>query len=347
MPPEPWFSETPAQAVDHSPARPAKRPPLSLEEFHRRFGDPDTARAVHSFTPPADTHVVLALLAHGRHRRVLEIGTAGGHMTANLTEWTPDDAVVFTLGAVADLPAGAPEQQRDEVPPRAEFGRFADHFGKAHKVLFATADSLHYDFGRMAPLDFAFIDGAHDLAHVLSDTLKAYEALSPGGCLVWHDFASPVPWVEVSRALERIDFAETIYHVAGTSAAFLHKRPDAPPPVVRGAETTAEAATEQSPVTSADAPAQRTPFAVVWEGVQEEMQSLALVNRQLCLRLIGRGHELSVLPLNFPPEIGVPALPAPPSLAARFRALLAGRVRSTSDIAGRPTSRPRPPGAGC
>src|SRR5205085_210301 len=31
--------------------------------------------------------------------------------------------------------------------------------------------------------------------------------------------------------------------------------------------------------------------AVVWEGAQDEMHSLALVNRQFCLRLIERGHE--------------------------------------------------------
>ena len=31
----------------------------------------------------------------------------------------------------------------------------------------------------LAPLDFVFVDGAHDLAHVVSDSLKAYEALRP------------------------------------------------------------------------------------------------------------------------------------------------------------------------
>src|SRR5439155_18418887 len=129
---------------------------LSLDEFHGRFGNPDTSRAIHSFTPPGDTHLVLTLLAHARARRVLEVGTAGGHMTANLTEWTPHDATVFSLGVVADLAVATTAQQRYEDPPRAEFGRFANHFGKAHKVLFATADSLAYDFGRLGPLDFAF-----------------------------------------------------------------------------------------------------------------------------------------------------------------------------------------------
>ncbi len=62
--------------------------------------------------------------------------------------------------------------------------------------------------------------------------------------------------------------------------------------------------------------------AITWEGSQDEVQSLALVNRQLCRRLIERGHELSLLPRNFPPEAGVPTLPLPPTLAARVRAPL-------------------------
>ncbi len=61
---------------------------------------------------------------------------------------------------------------------------------------------------------------------------------------------------------------------------------------------------------------------VNWEGVQDEMQSLTLVNRQLCLRLIERGHDVSLLPLSFPPELGVPRLPLPATLTARLRAPL-------------------------
>jgi len=62
--------------------------------------------------------------------------------------------------------------------------------------------------------------------------------------------------------------------------------------------------------------------AVAWEGVQDEMHSLALVNRQLCLGLIEHGHEVSVLPRQFWPEAGKPAPAVPPAVAQRFRAPL-------------------------
>ena len=117
---------------------------------------------------------MLTLLCHARPRRVLEIGTALGHMTANLTRWTDEEARVFTIDLVRGMPRAAPgaAEQQVEVPGHAEWGRFADHFGTAHKAFFITADSMTYDFGRIAPLDFAFIDGGHDLEHVLNDSRK-------------------------------------------------------------------------------------------------------------------------------------------------------------------------------
>jgi hypothetical protein len=128
------------------------------------------------------------------------------------------------MGIVDDLGVPTTPQQRYEDPPRAEFGRFANHFGKVRKVFFILADSLKYDFQRLAPLDFAFIDGAHDLKHIVSDTRHVYDTLSANGCITWHDFDSATPWVAVRRALQKTDFPETIYHVSGTEVAFLLKQ---------------------------------------------------------------------------------------------------------------------------
>ena len=90
-------------------------------------------------------------------------------------------------------------------------------------MFFITADTMTYDFGRLAPLDFVFIDGGHDFEHVLNDSRKAYDVLAPGGWLVWHDFDSPVPWVKVREAIEASGFAEPVVHVEGTEVAFLRK----------------------------------------------------------------------------------------------------------------------------
>jgi hypothetical protein len=205
---------------------------LSRAEFAARFGNPQIRGALCGYTREADTRAVLTLLIHARPRRVLEVGTALGHMTANLTCWTPEDACIFTIDIVQGMARAAPgaSEQHGEIPGRVDLGRFADHFGHAHKVFFITADTMRYDFGRLAPLEFAFIDGGHDLEHVTNDSREADQALAPGGWLVWHDFDSTVPWVRVSEAIERIGFAEAVVQVEGTEIPFLRRvrPPDAP-----------------------------------------------------------------------------------------------------------------------
>ena len=250
---------------------------MNQAEFARRWSKGDFAVALCSYTPRVDTHAVLTLLAYARPRRVLEIGTALGHMTANFTRWTIDDAQIFSLGIVRGMERSAPgaAEQEVDVPRRGEFARFADHFGKAWKVFFIMADSMLYDFGRLAPLDFAFIDGGHDLEHALNDSRKAYDALAPGGWLVWHDFNSPVPWVKVREAIERLGFAEPVVHVEGTQVAFLRKQAPLPAPRVEVPHA--------------------GPVRVAWEGDPEGLHSLALVNRALCRALLDRGHDVGLI----------------------------------------------------
>jgi predicted O-methyltransferase YrrM len=197
---------------------------ITPQEFARRYGELDTSRALHCYTPAHDTHAVLTLLAHVRPRRVLEIGTALGHMTANLTEWSPDDALVYTIGIVQGMEQFSIAEQRYEVPSKEELGKFTNHFGKASKVIAVVGDSLQCDFTQFAPLDFAFIDGAHDKAHVLGDTRNAYSVLRPGGCIVWHDFTCGASWLEVRQALAEAALPEPITHIEGSAVAFLIKQ---------------------------------------------------------------------------------------------------------------------------
>jgi hypothetical protein len=146
-------------------------------------------------------------------------------MTANFTRWTPEDAQVFTIDLVRGMNGArlGPFEQEVEVPQHAEWARFANHFGTASKAFFITADSPRYDFDRTAPLEFVFVDGSHEFEHVQSDSRKAYEALAPGGWLVWHDFGSKVPWVKAREAVGKCAFEEGAIHVEGTEVAFLRK----------------------------------------------------------------------------------------------------------------------------
>ncbi|MBN9524336.1 glycosyltransferase, partial [bacterium] len=164
----------------------------------------------------------------------------------------------------------------------------------ADRAFLDTADSRRYDFARLAPLDFALVDGGHDAATVRADTAGAYAALRPGGCLVWHDWASPVPWVEVTPAVLGLGLPEPVYHVAGTGVAFLFK-----------GEGVGAAAGPDHPVVD-----------LAWDGELGAVHSLAAVNRAVCAELAARGHRLAVVPS--PPRLaGATPLPVPSELAAR------------------------------
>lgn len=58
---------------------------IGRNAFANRFGCPDVFGTLCGYTRQDDTRAVLRLLCHARPRRVLEIGTGPGHMTANLT----------------------------------------------------------------------------------------------------------------------------------------------------------------------------------------------------------------------------------------------------------------------
>ena len=277
---------------------------LSREAFTARFGMPDVSRALSGFTPPHDTATVLALVSHLRPRRVLEIGTAAGHMTANLTAFTPPDAIVYSLGVVAeDAPKSGTPSQDYEVPGRDQFARHLNHFGTGHKALLVTADSRAYDFARLAPLDLAFVDGGHDSATARSDSVNAYHALRPGGCLVWHDLPSTTTWVEVEKAVSGLAFREPVYKIAGSGVAFLMK----------GEGIGGSAGAETARV------------AVAWDGEFAAVHSLAAVNRAVCSELVARGHEVAIArsPTH---TLGATPVPLAAELASRLGRELPGAV---------------------
>ena len=64
---------------------------------------------------------------------------------------------------------------------------------------------------------------------------------------------------------------------------------------------------------------------VVWEGAQAALHSFGLVNREICLRLIQRGHDVALVPENSQP-MDAPTIPVPAPLAERYHRPLAPSV---------------------
>lgn len=172
-----------------------------------------------TYTPAIDNNILYALIKRYNCSRLLEIGTAFGDTTANLTEWTSPDAVIYSIGSIADLHIPHQHGQVNENPVRGSFAIYANRFSKVEKVFFITGNSTTFNFERLGPLDFAFIDGGHDFATASSDSTNVYNSLVPGGVMAWHDFYG----FAVRECIQSLPYEEKVIAVKGTSVAYTVK----------------------------------------------------------------------------------------------------------------------------
>jgi len=116
-----------------------------------------------------DAEVLGGVCANARGSLLLEIGTGHGVGTALMARNAPQ-AVIYTV----NIP---PEEIREGgvmttgALTRDEIGRCYREQGCTRvKQIFANTRDWTPDFG---PIDVAFVDGCHDTAFVINDTLKA------------------------------------------------------------------------------------------------------------------------------------------------------------------------------
>ena len=70
-------------------------------------------------------------------------------------------------------------------------------------------------------MDFVFVDGCHRYDFVVSDSKNALKITSPGGIVIWDDYAPYAPGVV--QALNEISEVVDLVHLAGTSLV-IHRR---------------------------------------------------------------------------------------------------------------------------
>lgn len=143
------------------------------------------------YTPEKDIRVVTALADHFRVKRCLEIGCNVGATAAAMLAGNSTITQYFGV----DLPK---IWFRDEP---------AGHLALSdHRFILLQPENGARDIrpGDMEPLDFIFIDGAHDYASVKADTELAHALLAPGGIIAWHDYQHPKN-PDVARLIHEIN----------------------------------------------------------------------------------------------------------------------------------------------
>ena len=90
--------------------------------------------------------------------------------------------------------------------------------GQYEQVL---CDSLDLETASHADtVELGFIDGAHSLDYVRSDTIKMAQMMAERGLVFWHDYGGRGSLADLTAYLERLASRFPVYRVAGTTLAW-------------------------------------------------------------------------------------------------------------------------------
>jgi predicted O-methyltransferase YrrM len=133
-----------------------------------------------------DFHVVRDLAVSLEPSNIIELGTAYGNLTANLSQLAPD-AQIYTVNAEPEETTGDATTTR---LTEQEIGRVYKSRGLSSRVAQIYENTLNLDLGEYMEKDsaeLAVIDACHDTEYVINDFHKVYPYVADGGIILFHD----------------------------------------------------------------------------------------------------------------------------------------------------------------
>ena len=211
----------------------------NLLEFHRQYFG---LRSTRLLFPPieigsitlVDQIVLLALMDICAAKTILEIGTFQGYTTRMFLENCSSASKVISV----DLPrVDDIDHENFDKDLILSDGDYNDRYltslrdlkGEIYlkdldqsyfnRLLLVKQNSTTIDYKTLyGDIDFAFIDGGHDINTVRMDTQRVRNAVKLG-VIVWHDFSSNIH-SGVTHFLENENENSSIFHVTGSLCAF-------------------------------------------------------------------------------------------------------------------------------
>ena len=91
---------------------------------------------------------------------------------------------------------------------------------KCDRLRLIKANSMQFDYSVFdKSIDFAFIDGGHNLKNIESDTRNVLSCMNEKGIIVWHDFTSNLH-SDVTTFLNSYSLKNKVFFVKGSLCAF-------------------------------------------------------------------------------------------------------------------------------
>lgn len=157
-----------------------------------------------------------------RPRKIFEIGTFNGKTTAALILNSEPGTEILSLDLppMADTEASNIASDRYLIDAR-RVAQCVYDMGLEDRFEQVFCNSLEFDESPHADsVDFAFIDGGHELRHVQSDTEKVARMLTDRGVVFWHDYGGKGVLRPLSMYLESLSASVPVYRVDRTSLAW-------------------------------------------------------------------------------------------------------------------------------
>lgn len=157
--------------------------------------------------------------------RILEMGTYNGMTTLQMALNSPPENNVYTVDLPPDVAGTIHLGKIDEMISKQFCNRFNTKIGSYFEgrrdvhitQLWGETSKIDYDIlGGSA--DLIFVDAAHDYANKRLDTEIAFNLVSPGGVILWHNYAD-ICAPDVTRCLSEYAKTKKIFHLRNTSLA--------------------------------------------------------------------------------------------------------------------------------
>lgn len=121
-------------------------------------------------TPLVDTLSVVKAAIGFKSKKILEIGSYKGSTARLLAENTAADTHIWTL---------------DIDPNHGEAYRNTVHESRIHRIIGKVDNAL---LDPQGSFDLIFVDADHDYDSVFHHSAVAFQQLTPGGVILWHDY---------------------------------------------------------------------------------------------------------------------------------------------------------------